>query len=77
VVFAGLQLALTHLLPPKDRVLILDELHRLDPDRFEALLQTVEQLIKRKVISQFVGVVPGAAPVSKVEFNSIVMGGAK
>jgi DNA repair exonuclease SbcCD ATPase subunit len=75
VVFAGLQLALTHLMP--ERVLILDELRRLDADRFERLLEMAASLIQRKVISQFIGVVPGPAPKSRVEFTSIEMGGAK
>lgn len=73
VVFAGIQLALTHLLP--ERILVLDELHRLDAGRFESLLVAIEHLIQKKVIRQFIGVVPGGKPESSMEFNAIEMKG--
>jgi hypothetical protein len=75
VIFAGLQLALTPLLP--ERILVLDEIRRMDGDRMERLLVTIEELVKRKVITQFVGALPGDAPKSSVEYNSIKCGGEK
>lgn len=75
VVFAGLQLALTPLLT--DRVLVIDELHRLDQNRLEILLTAIEYLIGKKVISQFIGVVPGGKPESQISFNAIEMKGTK
>lgn len=75
VIFAGLQLALTPLLT--ERILVLDEIRRMDSDRMERLLKAIEQLIKTKVISQFVGALPGEAPKSDVEYNAIECGGAQ
>lgn len=68
-IFAGLQLALTSQL--SDRVLIIDELGRLDDLRLGALLDTVDALIYDKTISQFIGVLPRESFTSELEINYI------
>ncbi len=73
VIFAGLQLALTPML--KERILVLDELKRMDQERFEKFMLTIDDLVQKKVISQFIGIVPGGRPVTTVEFNAIECAG--
>lgn len=76
VVFAGLQLALSIRVPGK--VLILDELGRMDQQRFEAMMRQVSVLIKSGFISQFIGVLPGHAlpkVVAEIEATILNMDG--
>lgn len=74
VIFAGLQMALCIRIP--NRILVLDELGRLYPDRLELLFKAINNLLEEGVIDQFVGVIPSSRPTlpEGIEANLIEMG---
>lgn len=73
VVYAGLQVALNAAYSP--RIVIMDELGRIDADRKRKLLATIHQAISDKVIDQFIAADPSGTGLDAEYVKVIKIGG--
>lgn len=73
VVYAGLQVALNAAYSP--RIVVMDELGRIDADRKRKLLATIHQAISDKVIDQFIAADPSGAGLDAEYVKVIKIGG--
>lgn len=75
VVYAGLQVALNAAYSP--RIVIMDELGRIDADRKRKLLSTINEVIQAGLIDQFIAADPGKAGLEGEYVQVIEIGGGK